>query len=248
MPIRLVPVEAGWAETDTATLCEGATGRIRFPVSTWLVLHPRGTVLFDTGLHEDLIHDSARLGRLAALFDIDMRQSLAKQIEARQVDPARIDYVVFSHLHFDHSGGTASIPNARIVVQADEWAAGHDDRLVEAGLYTPDDYDLGHEVIEVRGRHDLFGDGSVVCVPTPGHTVGHQSLRVELDSGSHLLVGDCCYWAQMLDDDLLPPFGYDRAQQRRSMQTLRELRGGGVSLIYGHDPAQWQAIGGKTLT
>lgn len=246
--IRLIPVESGFMTTDTANLCEGATGRIRIPVSCWLIQHPKGTVIFDTGLHADLVNDTALLGPLADVFDLEMETTLGTQIERREVDPGRIDYIVFSHLHFDHSGGTAAIPNARIVVQADEWQSGHDPALVDGPAYGASDYDLGHDVIEVRGFHDIFGDGSVVCVPTPGHTPGHQSLRVALESGSVLLVGDCCYWKRMLEEDLVPPFGFDRALQRQSMQTLRNLQREGVRLIYGHDPEQWTALGDRTMT
>ena len=246
--IRLTPIEAGFLTTETANLCEGAEGRITIPVACWIVEHPKGTVIFDTGLHNELVDDTTLLGVLAGVFDVSMKQDLGAQIREAGFDPAAIDYIVFSHLHFDHSGGTAAIPNGRVVVQRDEWQYVHSMGEQEAATYTASDYDLGHDIQEVEGLHDIFGDGAVVCVPTPGHTAGHQSLRVRLESGDVLLVGDCCYWQRMLEEDLVPPYGFDHAQQRQSMMRLRELQADGIKLMFGHDPDQWQQVVGTSLT
>lgn len=246
--IRLIPIESGFLRTDASVLCDGAKGPVRVPVCCWVVVHPRGTLIFDTGLHSDLQQDPVRLGGLARIFGIEMQHDLGAALEQQQVDATSIDYIVFSHLHWDHSGGTRAIPNATILVQQDEWAFGQTEEFVSNTAFAASDFDLGHPVTEVRGHHDIFGDGSVVCVPTPGHTPGHQSLRVELDSGSVLLTGDCCYWQHMLDKDLVPPFGFDIPQQRASMALLRKLQGEGVRLIFGHDADQWQTLGGVELT
>ena len=116
------------------------------------------------------------------------------------------------------------------------------------GIYNPDDFDLGHDIKQVQGQYDIFGDGSVQCIPTPGHTAGHQSLKVELDSGPVVLTSDCAYWQLMLDEMLLPPHGYDREQQKRSMQSLSKLQAQGCRLIFGHDAAQWLSIDHQPLT
>lgn len=246
--MRLIPVESGFMTADAGVLCEGASGNTRFPVCCWVIEHPRGTVIFDTGLHAELLTDPGRMGDLSSVFAVEMKHDLGSAIAQQGVDPANIDYIVFSHLHFDHSGGTAAIPNAGIIVQADEWQAGHSDEFVASTAYRASDFDLGHDVTKVQGLHDIFGDGSVVCIPTPGHTAGHQSLKVELDSGSVLLVGDCCYWRRMLEEDLLPPFGFDREQQRESMKALRKHHDEGVRLIFGHDAEQWAEIELRELT
>ncbi len=107
----------------------------------------------------------------------------------------------------------------------------------------PDDYVLGHDVQAINGLHDVFGDGTVVCVPTPGHTVGHQSLRVELDSGPVVLTGDCIYFDRMLDEMRVPEFGFDTDQQRVSMVELARLRDEeGCRLLYGHDVDQFRSL------
>src|SRR6185295_13469531 len=132
--------------------------------------------------------------------------------------------------------GTACVPNARVVVQRREWQAGRDPDLSTANHFDRKNYDTGHDVLEIDGEHDLFGDGTVVCVPTYGHTPGHQSLRVRLDAGDVVLTSDACYLRRTLDTLHLPPIVHDRDAMTASLHRLRALRDGGARLIYGHDP------------
>jgi glyoxylase-like metal-dependent hydrolase (beta-lactamase superfamily II) len=132
------------------------------------------------------------------------------------------------------------MPNARIVVNADEWAfamasgqqGGFDTALV----------DLGHDVVTIEGEHDLFGDGSVVCLPTPGHTCGHQSLRVATYTGPVILTSDACYFTHTLDDEVLPPFAFDHETQRASLAMLRRERDAGTRIVPGHDADVFRAM------
>ena len=133
------------------------------------------------------------------------------------------------------------MPNARLVVQADEWAAGQEPDSA-ATTYTPEDYDLGHDLELVRGDHDLFGDGLVTCLATPGHTAGHQSLRVRLEDREVVLAADCAYFARTLDGGSLPPFGHDAEAQARGVARLRDLRAAGATVVPGHDPDVWAAL------
>jgi glyoxylase-like metal-dependent hydrolase (beta-lactamase superfamily II) len=158
------------------------------------------------------------------------------QLEAHSQDPSRVDFVVVSHLHFDHVGGLSMLPNSTLVVQRTEWQAAMAVANNADTVHLREDYDLGHPVLSVDGEHDVFGDGAVVCLPTPGHTVGHQSLRVRLATGQQVvLASDCCYFARTLDGGALPAFGHDLEEQRRSLARLRRLRDGGAVIIPGHD-------------
>ena len=250
MSLTLIPIENGWMSCDTAMMCEGASGRSTFPVTCWIIQHPKGTVLFDTGLHHDLISATDRIGAAASIFEVNIPagHDLATLLAGQGVSCEDIDFIVLSHLHFDHCGGTVQIPNARIVVQKNEWQVARDPKYTGRGIYNPDDFDLGHDTQQIDGSHDIFNDGTVVCLPTPGHTAGHQSLRVELASGPVILVSDCAYWQTMLDDMLVPPHGYDRELQKHSMQQLQTLRMAGCRLIYGHDADQWRTISHQSLT
>jgi glyoxylase-like metal-dependent hydrolase (beta-lactamase superfamily II) len=245
MDIRLRALTCGWLTGPLGSFLEGASGAIRVPVPCYLVEHPRGKVLFDTGLHPDAVRDpSGRLGIAARIFraELDDGATVGARLAAIGCAPAAIDFVVNSHLHFDHTGGNAEIANAVFLHQRDEWAAGREPDQIAANVYNPADYDLGHALRLLDGEHDLFGDGSVVCIPTPGHTPGHQSLRLRVAGGEVVLTGDACYLRRSLDETLLPPLVHDRAKSLRSLEILRALRARGATLLYGHDPEAWAAV------
>jgi glyoxylase-like metal-dependent hydrolase (beta-lactamase superfamily II) len=243
MSIRLFALPCGWLEADLGLFLEGEAGKIRVPVPSWLVLHPAGALVFDTGLHIDTQTDAeGRLGFLARLYRIHFErgQELGARLRALGVDPARVPWLVNSHLHFDHVGGNAQLPNATLVVQRREWEAAADPDLRAKNYYDPRDYDLGHARRLVDGEHDVFGDGAVRCVPTPGHTPGHQSLRVRLPSGDVVLTADACYLRRALDAMQLPPVVHDRDEMLASYGRLRALEAAGARLYFGHDPAPWE--------
>ena len=243
--MRLYAFTCGWITASIGNFIEGEHGRIRVPVPCYLIDHPRGKVLFDSGLHTDTQTDpSARLGAIAENCTVEFHagQEIGAQLAAVDIDKRDITRIVQSHLHFAHCGGNAQIPNATVVVQRREWHAGRDPDLAARCRFDPRDYDLGHDVCEIDGEHDVFGDGRIVCIPTHGHTPGHQSLRVRLDEGDVFLCGDACYLRRSLDELRLPPIGYDRARMLESMRSLRRLRDAGARVIYGNDPEHWVGV------
>ena len=104
------------------------------------------------------------------------------------------------------------------------------------------DFDLGHKVIQIDGEHDLFGDGSVVCLPTYGHTPGHQSLRVRLGSGDVVLAADACYFCRTLRERRLPQRVYDRHAMLDSLDRLARLEAAGARIFFGHDGEFWKGV------
>ena len=128
------------------------------------------------------------------------------------------------------------------MIQHREWHAGHDADLMAANGYVAADYDHGHDLKLVEGEHDLFGDGSVVCVPTYGHTPGHQSLQVRLAGGDVLLTGDACYLRQTLENLHLPRILHDRGEMLDSLRRIRALQTAGARIFYGHDPEFWKTV------
>ena len=245
--LRLVPLECGWLSTSASSVVAGLSGNVNLPIPSWLVIHPSGqTLLFDTGLHHDLVDGvAARYPLMARQFEstFSSEDRVSSRLENIQIDSSSVDKIVFSHLHFDHCGGTGLIPNAQIIVQRSEWESAHLPKLIEHEVYNPADFDLGHDVLQVEEQHDVFSDGSVLCIPTPGHTAGHQSLRVNLESGPVVLTGDCVYWQEVLEKMLLPPFGFDHEMQLSSMRHLKSLQDiDGCRLLFGHDQAQWKKL------
>lgn len=228
-------------------MIEGEEGTVTLPIPSYLIEHPKGRVLFDTGMHPQCRSDPAgRLGeRVVRIFGFQHYgpdDDVKSRLESIDRDPGRIDFVVNSHLHFDHAGGNALVPNATLVVQRREWQAAQDpDVAAKVGIYKAD-VDHGHPVRQVDGEHDLFGDGSVVCVPTFGHTPGHQSLKVRTARGEVVLTGDSCYFCRTLRERRLPRFVWDREQMLGSLDRLAALERGGATLFFGHDPEFWQGV------
>ena len=247
MAVRIRLLTCGWLETDLGPLFGGAEGRVRLPIPSVVIDHPKGRAVFDTGLHKELTSDVSRLRSTADMFDVEMTQDdpLGAQLESVDVDPESIDFVINSHLHFDHCGGNVDAPNATLLIQDPEWNAGFHDKLVAAGIYNPEDFDLGHPVTKLQGEHDVFGDGSVRCVPTYGHTPGHQSLVVRTDTTEYVFCGDTCYFSKTLETGQLPGFGWDLNAQAKTLDWLRSMRANGAELIFGHDPDQWVALGSE---
>ena len=246
MSLRLFAFTCGWVTGDFGRLMEGGEGDVTLPIPVFLIEHPKGTALFDTGLHPDCQHDPAgRLGpRLAALFRIDFHpgEEISARLEALNRDPGEIDLVINSHFHFDHVGGNARIPNATLLVQRREWDAGMDPDAAAKSGFNPRDFDLGHKLRLVDGEHDVFGDGSVVCLPTHGHTPGHQSLRLRLDSGEIVLAADSCYFCRTLRERRLPRYVYDRDAMLASLDRLDAMERSGARIFFGHDPEFWRNV------
>jgi glyoxylase-like metal-dependent hydrolase (beta-lactamase superfamily II) len=243
--MRLHAMTCGWLTGPRGNFLEGEDGQLRVPVPVFLIEHPQGLALFDTGLHPQTQTDpGARLGGVSRIFLVEFHagEEVSARLRALGFDPARVRYLINSHLHFDHTGGNAEIPNARLVIQRREWEAGHDADQIARQFYAPHDYDHGHDTLLVDGEHDLFGDGRVVCLPTHGHTPGHQSLRLRLDGGEVVLSADACYLRRTLEALHLPAVVSDREQMLASLRRLQTLRAAGARIIFGHDPDDWASV------
>jgi N-acyl homoserine lactone hydrolase len=229
MELRLYAMTCGWLTGRRGHLMEGGEGEIELPIPSYLIEHPKGRVLFDTGMHPDCQSDPAgRLGtRLAELFRFNYRagEEVSARLAAFDRDAVSIDLIVNSHFHFDHVGGNALVPNATMVVQRREWEAGMDPDIAARRGFDRRDFDLGHKLRLVDGEHDLFGDGSVVLLPTYGHTPGHQSMRLRLASDDIVLAGDSCYFCRTLRERRLPRFAHDPHTDARLARPAGNARG-----------------------
>lgn len=233
--MRVEMFNGGWISSSAAIWRrdEDPQRRIRFPVPAYLIETADERILIDTGLHPDAARDAgAFYGRPEAFapFELELEQDIARQIDART-----LTRIVLTHLHYDHAGGLALLPpSIPIVLQRREWEAGHDAAAVQRNFLYPRDYELeGREVVLVEGDHDLLGDGSIELLLTPGHTPGHQSVRL----GDGLIIGaDVAHFASTLDDHRFPIFADDFGAQAQSAERLAQLRDGGARVLPGHDP------------
>jgi glyoxylase-like metal-dependent hydrolase (beta-lactamase superfamily II) len=235
MTMKLQRLDVGWFTVPAGIVRSGddLDHSVRLPVPAYLVETETERILVDTGLHPEAVADpAAHYGRADALGPFAPEQAASI---ADQVDLATLTMVVLTHLHFDHAGGLALVPpEVPLVIQRTEWEAGRDPSAVARNFLLPRDYAGTDRVLRlVDGDHDLLGDGSVELLLTPGHTPGHQSVRV----GDVIIGGDVAHFATVLDDHRFPAFGHDRGEQARSAERLRGLRDDGLTILPGHDPS-----------
>ena len=245
MTVRLFAMTCGWLTMPMEMFLEGEDGEIRLPVPCYLIDHPKGQALFDSGLHADLQNPKDRRAEISTKHfkpEFKPGEELSARLERCDIDVDKVRYLINSHLHFDHAGGNYQVKNAELVVQKREWEAGHEPDLMKANGFALADYDHGHDLKLINGEHDLFGDGSVICIPTYGHTPGHQSLKVRLSGGDVLLAGDACYLRQTLENLHLPKVVHSRTEMIDSLKQIQFLQKNGTRIFFGHDPEFWDSL------
>jgi len=231
------------------------------PIPCFLVEHPGvGPLLVDTGMAPGAAKSVRRaLGvRAAMALKIAMRpeQAVTAQLAARGIDPGDVKVVVMTHLHHDHAGAIGEFARATFVVDRAEWdvarhgrfARGYNRRLIDH----PVDWrelDFGAAGVDsyaAFGRAlDLFDDGSVRLLSTPGHSPGHVSVLLRLEGGRELLLtGDAAYARRSIDDELLPLFVDDEHRYRRSLREIKRFVEASphAEVICGHDAEGWPAV------
>ena len=209
-------------DISRAALSSAASGTDKFmiPVAFFLIKHPNGNVLFDTGDNDKVITDPTYWGPMASLLDKGVSADLAidAQLAKAGVSPSDINYVILGHMHLDHAGNVGKFPKATIVVQRDEIANAFYPKPGTACCYVPGDF--AHlrgwggtnantqPTIELNGDLDLFGDGSIYIHRAVSHTPGSQIALIRLPkTGLIVLTSDLCYSKENLDKDILPSIG-----------------------------------------
>lgn len=233
------------------------------PCLAFLIRHPDGPVLIDTGLHPDAHAD------LGADFGFPMRllfrslrpvgPAFDRQLDELDVAPETIKHVVMTHLHVDHTSAMRLLPNAEFVCTRQEWEAARRPRAAAKGYvakHLPSDdrvrlIDLATDGVShsaLSHTVDLLGDGTIRLAWTPGHTPGHMSVLVSTGTqGDLLLAGDAAYSRRNLAQDILPMLTDDDDASRRSMQQLRDYMATShqTLLVPSHDPDAWHDIAPK---
>jgi glyoxylase-like metal-dependent hydrolase (beta-lactamase superfamily II) len=231
------------------------------PIVAYLVEHPSaGPVVIDTGFHSSVaVSPRSNLGRLGALLyrDIDMRpeQSVEAQLRDRGIEASDVRAVIMTHLHPDHASAIADFPESTFLLSDVEWEAAAEGGPRQGYVKSQFDHGFDYRLLDFDSDDansfsgfarslDVFGDGSVRVVFTPGHTLGHLSVVLQTESGEVLVAGDAIFMHRTLEDDHLPYALPDEHLFRRSLREIRQYRKEtpDAVVIPGHDWEAWQKL------
>lgn len=217
---RLYVIDCGFAHAEDQSLWSPGVNvgaPIDFSDNCYLIRHSReGYLLWDTGITDRLaaLPQGQRVPPLKQTWY--RRQTLVAALTSIGVKPADIRYLAISHIHPDHVGNVDVFPDATLIMQKREW---------EAAMVAPQKpFSPEHKAELLDGDRDLFGDGTLTILSTPGHTAGHQSLLVHLNkTGYVLLTGDAVHFQSNWDNRRVPAFNADRELSLASMEKLARV-------------------------
>jgi N-acyl homoserine lactone hydrolase len=234
---------------------------VEFPIAAFLVEHPgAGHLLIDTGFHPAVAEDPKQgIGRLGGLIfremEMDTEDAVPGQLRRLGIEPSSVATVVMTHLHADHASGIAELPEATFVVSGSEWAAAAKGRQTDGYIRRQFDHAFDYRTLDFDapdadsfatfGRAlDLFGDGSVRVLFTPGHSHGHCSVVLRLKGREALVCGDAAYTMRTIRRSDLP---FKMADEHRFRRSLREIQlyveqTPDAVVIPGHDMKAWRGL------
>jgi len=197
----------------------------QFVYSCYLVKHDNDYLLWDTG-------HSMTAPKVAP------KVSIVDQLAKLNVKPEQIKYVGISHYHADHTGQVASFPGAILLIGKGDWDAITSPNPAQGVNFKPfEKWAKGESKVEpLPLDKDVFGDGTVVVLATPGHTPGHHSLLVKLAKKNLIISGDAVHFRENYDTDGVPSFNFNRAETLASIARLKKLVANlHATLIIQHD-------------
>jgi N-acyl homoserine lactone hydrolase len=218
---------------------------IEFSSTCWLIQRANERLLWDTGVPESALNDPKGWSTLPKLIVYHLDKTLTDQLTAIGIKTVDITFVALSHTHGDHIGNVNLFPDSTVLMQQAEyaWISSPDGpnnnvnqlkALARKLLGTPKHLRL------LEGDTDVFGDGSVTLVSTPGHTPGSQSLLVHLkNSGFIILSGDVVHLEENFKNNTVPSLNTDKAASIASMDRIRRMIATyKAKLFINHDKAQ----------
>ncbi len=234
-----------FASVEAFSIGDDETDVRELAVPCYVVDHSAGRLLWEGGLPSSVADAEGWTGDEGMLQKLD--RTLAEQLEAIDLDMSSFDLVAFSHTHFDHIGVANEVEDATLLIQQAEYdAAFVDDETARAMYFDPDLYSglKDAEIQILDGDHDVFGDGSVRLLASPGHTPGHQSLFVDLEeTGPIVLSGDLYHLRESRERRLVPSFNFDAEQTLASMDRVERLvEETGAQLWIEHELARFETL------
>jgi N-acyl homoserine lactone hydrolase len=228
---------------------------VTIPINMWVIDHPKGLVIFDTGNNVAISDGKCKSHWVAGLCDFlkpsqKRADVIDEQIKRLGYAPDKVKAVITSHSHLDHIGNIKLFPNAVHVLQRKElYQAWWPEKFQRDGAFVMGDFDgpaRDFNYLELEGDYDLFGDGSIIVLSTPGHTLGHQSLKVKLASGQTIIMAQDAIWFKENMEGYPAGLNYSVKDYNNSVQRLKMIRDlENAELFFGHDPDQFSTKGNK---
>ena len=200
-------------ERFTDTYAYGKDLRLTFTFSCYLIKHGSEYMVWDTGFAPGSNPNAPKVGIVERLAEL-------------KVTPEQVKYVGISHFHADHTGQLAPFVNATLLIGKADWdGVTAPTPMQGANVAGFKDWIGGARKVEPLALDkDVFGDGTVVILRTPGHTPGHSSLLVRLkEMGPVLLTGDLVHFRENYDNNGVPAFNYDRAATVASLDRFKKI-------------------------
>ena len=245
-PFSILDVLTGYPEDQDR--------QVMMPVVMFIIDHPKGLVVFDTGNNVAISDGNCTShwneGFCGLLQPSQTRDDVIDKILERVgFSVGDVKIVITSHSHLDHIGNIEMFPDAIHVIQKKElYQAWWPEKFQRGGAHVMADYDDARDFtyFELDGDYDLFGDGSVVVISTPGHTLGHQSVKVRMnDTGTVILTQDAVWIKENLEGH---PAGlnYSILDYTNSVNRIKMIRDIENAQIWmGHSMEQYEAMGEK---
>ncbi len=243
-PIKLYAIDCGRTDvsnfagfSDTSDY-ENKTATLANPC--FLIVHPKGTLLWDTGLPDSLVNKPQTVD----VYHLTKSTSLQDSLKKINLKLSDIKYVSVSHSHFDHMGSLNQLSKATWIVQKSElkYAQSHPNPFViDASKLSS--WKTAHKIM-ITGDYDVFGDGTVKILNMPGHTPGHQSLELKLpQAGVIILSGDAFHQRASFEPLRVPTFNTSRAETMASADRIKTLlKNTNGRLVVQHDMQDFEGL------
>jgi N-acyl homoserine lactone hydrolase len=216
-----------------------------FSDNCYLIQHRKGMMLWDSGLADALVAKPEGVPMAGGVFVLKRSKTLASELAEIGVKPEQISRVAFSHTHSDHVGNANMFAGATLYMQQTEYDAAFGPDAAKLNFNTEYYEKLRTTpVVKLHGDYDVFGDGSVTIISTPGHTPGHQSLMVRLPKkGTVILSGDIAHFEENWKNRFAPAFNFNHDQSVASMEKVAALLKENDAVLWiNHDKAQSETI------
>jgi N-acyl homoserine lactone hydrolase len=222
---------------------------IEFSSTCWLIQRGKEWLLWDTGVPESALNDPKGWSTLPKLIVYHLDKTITDQLAAIGLRTIDITYVALSHTHGDHIGNVRLFRNSTILIQRAEYAwisspDGPNDDVNQLKALARELLGTPKHLKPLDGDTNVFGDGSVTLVSTPGHTPGSQSLLVHLkNSGFIILSGDVVHLEENFENDTVPSLNTDKAASIASMDRIKRMIATyKAKLFVNHDETQSDAL------